>query len=181
MGKICSVEQCGRKVYGLGFCSAHYQQFKKHGFILKTTLKNQNKGKLCKVEGCDSPSRANGYCGRHYDQVADHGEILGVGLMRAKPIGIGMMKQKGYIYLLRKDHPRANKDGYVKRANIVWEEETGHMITPPEVLHHKNEIKTDDSFDNLQLCKNKTEHNLVHIQTGRWLGRELKKEDVLCS
>ncbi|MCE5211876.1 MAG: hypothetical protein LLG40_10015 [Deltaproteobacteria bacterium] len=173
MDKICSVEQCERKTYGLGFCSAHYQQFKKYGHIIRKTLKNQNKGKLCKVDGCGLPSKNNGYCNRHNDQMRDHGEILGVGLMRAKPIGVGMMKQKGYIYLLRKGHPRANKDGYVKRANIVWEEATGHMIVPPEVLHHKNEIKTDDSLGNLQLCKDKSEHNLVHIRTGRWLGREL--------
>jgi hypothetical protein len=124
MGKICSVEGCELKTYGLGYCNAHYQQVRKYGRIVRIILKGHNKGKTCKVEGCDSPSRANGYCGRHNDQISDHGKILGVGLMRARPIGVGMMKQKGYIYLLRKDHPCANKDGYVKRANLVWEEKT---------------------------------------------------------
>lgn len=180
MEKICSVEGCGRKMYGLGFCSAHHQQFRKHGKIIRAILKNQNSGKLCKVDGCGLPSKNNGYCNRHYDQVRSHGHILAVEPVRAKPIGIGMMKQKGYVYLLRKGHPRANKDGYVKRANIVWEETTGHMIAPPEVLHHKNEIRTDDRFENLQLCKNKAEHNLVHIQTGRWLGRDSRTEEVPC-
>ena len=57
----------------------------------------------------------------------------------------------GYIYILRKADKTADKRGYVKRANLVWTENTGQVVKKGYIVHHKNGIKTDDHFSNLEL------------------------------
>lgn len=63
----------------------------------------------------------------------------------------GMIVSWGYVYLRRPEHPMASKTGYVKRANLVWEEHTG--IYPPKgmILHHKDGDKQNDCIENLEL------------------------------
>lgn len=62
----------------------------------------------------------------------------------------GVLKRMGYVYIYKRESSMADKDGYVKRANLVWFEKTGEIIKMPFLLHHKNGIKTDDRFENLQ-------------------------------
>jgi hypothetical protein len=116
--------------------------------------------KVCSVEGCGDTYYSNGYCGRHLSQFRKHGKIISVDRLVAKSTGQKM--KMGYVYVLRKDHPRADKRGYVKRSWLVWEENTGHIVTPPEVVHHKNEIKTDDRFENFELYPDKQAHVKAH-------------------
>jgi len=42
MGKICSIENCGKKHYGKSYCNKHYQQIYMHGKILERTNKDRN-------------------------------------------------------------------------------------------------------------------------------------------
>lgn len=65
--------------------------------------------------------------------------------------GGGLMRSNGYIYILKPDHPKARKDGYVKRANLVWEEATGHYPGKKEIIHHKDGNAGNDSLENLKL------------------------------
>lgn len=58
---------------------------------------------------------------------------------------------KGYWYTWKPDHPKANKHGYVKRANLVLEEKLGRYLNKGEIAHHENEDKEDDSPGNLEL------------------------------
>lgn len=115
---------------------------------------------ICSIPGCNDARKCKGLCGRHYTQIVRHGEIIGVERMLGPRIGV--RRKGGYVYLLRPDHPRADKRGYVKRAWLVWEENTGHIVTPPEIVHHKNEVRKDDKFDNLKLLANKKAHRLEH-------------------
>lgn len=116
--------------------------------------------KVCSVEGCVDKTFCKGMCHRHYDQKRKHGEIIYPARVMAPRNGIKM--KSGYVYILKKDHPQADKRGYVKRSWLVWEANTGHIVTPPEVVHHKNEIKTDDSFLNLKLLSDKHAHAQEH-------------------
>ena len=63
----------------------------------------------------------------------------------------GITKRQGYIYLLKKDHPRSNKAGYVKRANLVMEKILGRMIEPNEIVHHQDGNRENDNPENLRL------------------------------
>ena len=40
--KICKVKNCGKIHYGLGYCRNHYEQFRRHGKILKRTMRDKN-------------------------------------------------------------------------------------------------------------------------------------------
>ncbi|KKM45932.1 hypothetical protein LCGC14_1560190, partial [marine sediment metagenome] len=48
--KICSVENCGKKHRGKGYCQKHYLRFKLHGNSL--TIGNNRKYNGCFINGC---------------------------------------------------------------------------------------------------------------------------------
>jgi hypothetical protein len=58
---------------------------------------------------------------------------------------------KGYWYVKKPGHPRASKNGYVKRADLVLEKKLGRLLHEDEIAHHVNLNKEDDSPDNLEL------------------------------
>jgi len=131
--------------------------------------------KLCKVEGCNNSAERQkqgykGYCNRHYKQIRKYGKIISVEKIAPestyrfwrRPIK-GWKTKSGYIYIKRPEHPLADKRGYVKRAYLVWEEKTGHLIDyPNEIIHHINGNKLDDWFENLRLLKGRKMHIKEH-------------------
>ena len=74
----------------------------------------------------------------------------------------GQFKNQGYIYKLCPSHPFANCQGYVFQHRLVMEEHLGRYLKPKEVVHHINEIKTDNKIENLKLFENNTKHTLFH-------------------
>lgn len=63
----------------------------------------------------------------------------------------GIIKDsKGYVRVFNPEHPFADKSGYVKRATLVLEEKLGRFLGEGMLAHHKNEIKEDDSPENLE-------------------------------
>lgn len=73
----------------------------------------------------------------------------------------GIIKQSGYIYIRKPKHP-FNQHGYVKRARLIMEQIIGRYLTPKEIMHHINGIKTDDRPENLRLINNRSEHSKIH-------------------
>ena len=55
-----------------------------------------------------------------------------------------------------------NNDGYVYLHRLVMAEFLNRPVTDEEVIHHKNEIRTDNKIENLKLFKNDTEHLTYH-------------------
>ena len=63
---------------------------------------------------------------------------------------IGFTICDGYVWIWRPYHHRARKDtGYVKRCNIVAEQNIGRALRPGECVHPVNSIKNDDRPENL--------------------------------
>jgi hypothetical protein len=58
---------------------------------------------------------------------------------------------KGYILVYQPDHPNASKAGYVMQHRLVMEGMLGRLLTPEEVVHHKNRVKDNNGPDNLEL------------------------------
>lgn len=73
----------------------------------------------------------------------------------------GRRISQGYVLLLRPDHPNATKAGYVPEHVLIMSEHLGRPIKKGEVVHHKNEIVTDNRIDNLQLMTI-AEHTSLH-------------------
>lgn len=71
-----------------------------------------------------------------------------------------------YNYAVVPNHPYATKNGYVLEHRIVVENNIGRLLLPNEIVHHKNELKKDNRFENLIITDN-AEHARHHVQTGR--------------
>jgi hypothetical protein len=74
----------------------------------------------------------------------------------AKASGLAKRKgprinHRGYVVLYEPEHPMSNKQGYLLEHRKVAARMVGRMLTTDEVVHHLNEIKTDNRPENLQV------------------------------
>lgn len=72
---------------------------------------------------------------------------------------------KGYVKILRPDHPK-NIRGYIYEHRAVMEEYLGRQLEHWETVHHINEIKIDNRVENLFLCT-VPEHSAIHREGKR--------------
>ena len=70
--------------------------------------------------------------------------------------------EKGYVrmYVGEQQHPHSNR-GHVYAHRIVMERHLGRYLQDKEVVHHINEVKTDNRLENLYLCSPE-EHVQIH-------------------
>jgi hypothetical protein len=66
--KLCSVEGCGKKTKGQGYCQGHLVQFKKHGKIIRHVLGMREK-KTCCIDDCNEIVKSKGLCRLHYERL----------------------------------------------------------------------------------------------------------------
>lgn len=86
---------------------------------------------------------------------------------------------QGYIMILKPEHHRANCNGYVPKHDLVAEKMLGRSLLKEEMVHHLNEITTDNRPENLFVFPTRGEHQKFHIRL-RWLKKypfliEIKK------
>lgn len=108
----------------------------------------------CSVNGCDRESKKRTLCETHYARLRKHGDTS-ITLKSAN--GDGYV-QGGY---LGHQINGVRKFDHVRIAENVL----GKPLPKNAVVHHVNEIKTDNRNENLVICPDKAYHNLIHART----------------
>lgn len=81
--------------------------------------------------------------------------------------------KKGYKMVLKPDHPRADRGGYVMEHIVVFEEATGLKIPLGCDVQHLNGDKTDNRIENLCVMSHSghaTYHNLQRSKEKKYVG-----------
>jgi hypothetical protein len=117
---------------------------------------------VCKCNFKTWPSKAitAKYCSRHcYHEFKK--TILGDKHHNWKG-GINM-SNNGYLYIYQRSNKRSDKKGYMPVHIFVAEIILGRPLNAEEIIHHINEIKTDNNPNNLYLFESATEHRRYHM------------------
>lgn len=71
-------------------------------------------------------------------------------------------RNDGYVLVMVKDHPYANKMGYVYYHRIVMENYIHRFLNENEIVHHIDENKSNNDISNL-LLMTRTVHTAKHV------------------
>ena len=72
------------------------------------------------------------------------------------------LDSNGYVVVFMPNHPNSGVKKTVLEHRIIMECKIGRYLTEKEVVHHKDEIKSNNDPDNLMLFKNQSEHIKYH-------------------
>lgn len=64
ISRICSIPNCGKRVYARALCNGHYKQAHKSAPHLLAPLAHRQT--ICSIPGCGMPFRCKGMCKAHY-------------------------------------------------------------------------------------------------------------------
>ena len=149
--KYCSMKCCGKSKIGktkpslMVKCIICGKKFKtypsriKRGaakFCSRKCYRISKKGKAfyCRPKGTKSPNYKNGK----------------------------FISKRGYIYVLKPNHPNKTKMGYVLEHRLVMEKHLNRYLKPKEVVHHINKNTSDNTISNLVLFPNQSAHRAFH-------------------
>ncbi len=68
-----------------------------------------------------------------------------------------------YVHILFRNHPKANKAGYIMEHRLIMEKKIGRFLNKDDVVHHINKKKDDNRIENLVLL-GKIEHDTFHFK-----------------
>lgn len=81
------------------------------------------------------------------------------------PDGTRNVAFDGYVWVKMRNHPHANRSGWVREHILVWE--AIHGLLPDRwVIHHDNEVKNDNRIENLYAMP-REDHMRLHQERRR--------------
>jgi hypothetical protein len=111
-------------------------------------------------------------CGKILRRSTWHFETRTTQFCSKKCMGAALKAEVGSIrwrlgraWVYQPNHPRASNMqklvGYVLRSHLVMEQSIGRFLEETEIVHHRNEVISDDRIENLELT-NRSDHRAHH-------------------
>jgi hypothetical protein len=94
MAKVCKIEECTNPVLARGWCSPHYQKWKREG-VPDGDFRAKNQGKECEVDGCTRAASRRRMCGMHYLRWRKDGDPGEAGSRYMDPTPDGLCRIEG--------------------------------------------------------------------------------------
>lgn len=91
----------------------------------------------------------------------------------------GRRKVRDYVAILAPDHPRASR-GYVLEHIIVAERALGRALPASAVVHHINDVGSENDADNLVICESQGYHLLIHARRRVYRAGGDPNRDKIC-
>lgn len=166
----CSVEG---KLRARGLCKNCYQRRWRSGQDMpprrglspgtyQQVCQRSGCGRLFKVRPSEVEKAAQRNCSPpiYCSMVCRSGAYVGAGNPKWRG---GVVRQpSGYLYEYAPDHPHATRSGYVMQHRLVVEREIGRILDPVEEVHHRNHIRDDNRYENLEVQADKRAHRVLH-------------------
>ena len=108
--------------------------------------------KICKIEGCNHKLLARGLCATHYSRWRIHGDPS---ICLTAASGTGHTDARGYVYI------SVNKQQKLEHV-VIAEKALGRVLKKPELVHHADCNKSNNSPSNLVICPDDLYHQLLH-------------------
>jgi hypothetical protein len=87
-----------------------------------------------------------------------------------------------YVMIYKPEHPSSRKKapdyGYVLEHRYIMEKHLGRPLKKKEVIHHIDGDKANNNIDNLVLCDNAREHNIIHTEMELFVEKLIKEKRV---
>jgi len=128
-----------------GFETENAKSFSNHvRYGCKSIKYSLNKCKFCNsFLPKRKPSEIGYFCNRHCYMQWKKGMLLGC---RKERVLIS-----NYYYIMKHDHPRANKKGYIAEQIFLMEKKIGRLLSSNETVHHIDHDSKNNSINNLML------------------------------
>jgi len=128
------------------------EQNKLHKIWYNSNMKNQNVCPFCKKKIVTKISKYCKNCRGLAMKKENHWNWKG-----------GIRKHcGGYIWKLSENHPFKDKLNCVLEHRLIMEEHLGRYLKLEEVVHHINNIHSDNRIENLKLFESKSKHTQEH-------------------
>ena len=128
MSKLCKVSGCNGKHHGLGYCSKHYHQYKRHGHILERTIYDLN-------------------------EIITYDDYAEVVLLNKDEEEAGRsLIDLDDMELIKNIKWCMNKDGYAINSTIGKMHRLIMNCPTDKVIDHKNGNRLDNRKSNLRIC-----------------------------
>ncbi len=132
----------------------------------------RNKRDLCPICGTLKVLTARMCRQCYFKNAAQHLRSLGKGrVMRQTRAG-----RYAYWMLLKPEHPRATKQGYVREHIVIWEEAHGRYLPEGYVVHHLNGDPLDNRSENLVEVEREKHENQTLRKLWQRRIQELERE-----
>ena len=110
----CSVDGCETKSSARGYCTKHWDRWRKHGDP-SVVLRRGPAAKTCTEPGCDRKHQGKGLCALHSARMKRYGTTTPT---LRRPDGTGSIHD-GYLKIRDPGHPLAMKTGFVYAHRVA--------------------------------------------------------------